>query len=1093
MDTNTILEAYGLNDAQKAAARERARDVVVTAGAGSGKTRTLVARYLTLLLEGHQPTEIIAITFTEKAALEMRERIRKELRKLILTTTNPLEQEAWSAIEAGLNAARIGTIHSLCSEIIRSHPAEAGIDPQFNVITEGETAILREEAIQTSLTWAVQQPELRALFATYSVTMLTKLLQRMLDKRLEVDEWIAKGKSDPGEAIRAAIRSFLTDSEIAGAMNDLRCWHNNNELISLGGDKLALKVKEVLPLWETLISQIETADPYQLALDLFQFRRAFPNGRLGSKGDVKETCKLIREGYDNQVHPWLGGKSGSDTPPSPEAEHAYQASLPLLVTVYQKTLNAYQQSLEALDGLDFDSLEAGALRVLGMKSPRQHWQAETAFVLVDEFQDTNQRQRELIDHLCADRQGKLFVVGDARQSIYRFRGADVTVFKNVKDEIQTKEGLATELALTYRTHPALLDGFESLLAPIMGTVEDPKQPYHVPFTPMKPGRETPAEGMVDPFVELHVGIGENATAGREAAAQLLAKRLIDMKDSGEIANWGEVALLFRATSGFGVYETAFEAAGIPYVSIAGSGFYDKPEIRDLLNMLTALANPWDDLAQVGFLRSPAIGLSDAALFTLRQNGSGERQPFYLAIQDPHPELNAQDQEKVRFAAQLQAELGTKINRQPVGVVLKELIDHTHYPAVMAAVSNRAARNIDKLLQETLSSGYIKVQDYLIYLNLIKDTGVREGEAPTEANQSVQLMSIHKSKGLEFKVVVLADASHRSGGFASDLYLLKEMGLCPNADKAERKPLAYQLSRRVDQKYAEAESNRILYVALTRAQEKLIISGHASQGSHHLRSDGWIKDMLNILMISLEEYQDEPLSEIRKLGENQALRLEMAPFDPEWTPAVQPATPEVALSTAPSDLCEPLEIKESEAASDEISANKFIWRATGTAVRPPAWVIGKMVHEALQHWYFPGEPFLEELLTKTALRHELVNPTQQAAAVDHCKQLLNRFKTHPIWQEIDQAQERYHELPYVHPGDDGIIDLLYRSNGGWHILDFKSDHLNGELSLQAAVREYTPQLRRYRGAVQRLLKVDAESIICFLDYQDGVHIEAVEGE
>ena len=222
------------------------------------------------------------------------------------------------------------------------------------------------------------------------------------------------------------------------------------------------------------------------------------------------------------------------------------------------------------------------------------------------------------------------MVGDSKQSIYRFRGADVSVFRQVQADILTSDGERLDLDLTFRAHRELLETLNQLLAPILGDTDDPARPHLVPFAPLHPHRAHPVREQIQPpFVEIHLGLGENADEGRRVASAALANRLHELHEVEKFA-WGDMALLFRASAGFSAYETALEAAGIPFVTVAGRGFYDRPEIRDLLNALVAIVDPTDDLALVGLLRSPAFALPDAEIYQLRFSPLvelGEGQPL----------------------------------------------------------------------------------------------------------------------------------------------------------------------------------------------------------------------------------------------------------------------------------------------------------------------------------------------------------------------------------------------------------------------------------------------------------------------------------
>ncbi len=845
MDTplNDMLDLFGLTGGQRQAASERARNTIVTAGAGSGKTRTLVARYLGLLSEGLLPRQVVAVTFTEKAAREMRSRTRKELHKLLLQAKSPEERLSWVGLDAQMDSARIGTIHSLCAEILRSHPAAAGLDPRFIVVEENKTAAFRAQAVQEALVWGVQQPEMTGLFSVFSIRRLEELLGTFLSKRLDV----SPNSFDPihlAAVISPVLLRFLQDNATVSVRTELHQAKASHTLLEDAGDKLSAQVEELLTQLDAAEAALEKGDTTGAALSLFQARRENMKLNVGRKARTKEALQELRDRYDLLLGFWLGGSGAKDAPPDPQVEASILEAMPQLAQLFEKTLAFYRKSLAEQSGLDFDDLEAGTVTLLRDPTIRAYWQAEIAAVLVDEFQDTNARQREIILGLCGEQPGRLFVVGDARQSIYRFRGADVTVFTGLQAQIKQQGGQTIDLDRTFRAHPILLEGLEALLSPIMGNQNNPERPFLIPYAPLRSERSEAREKIQAPFIECILGAGEDAVSARPAAAQALARRLSELFSTGEIRSWDEVALLFRASTPFSIYEQALEEAGIPFVTVAGSGFYNRPEVRDVLNLLRALADPWDDQALAGLLRSPAFGVSDVGIYQLRCP-LGKLRPIQEALHSDLSILSTMDQEHVRRAQTLLDELVPLVDHLPVSELLKRLLDRCDYRATLATIANagdssRLWRNVDKLIGDAQESGLVGVREFLEYIATMRDVGAREGEAASEAEGSVRLMTIHKAKGLEFPIVVLADAARRPNPGREVAFRLGEAWTV-SPDKLEGTSLAFRLARAQDALQNEAEDKRLLYVCLSRAQEKLIINGHIRlKRGRPIRMAGWMR-------------------------------------------------------------------------------------------------------------------------------------------------------------------------------------------------------------------------------------------------------------
>jgi ATP-dependent helicase/nuclease subunit A len=513
-----------------------------------------------------------------------------------------------------------------------------------------------------------------------------------------------------------------------------------------------------------------------------------------------------------------------------------------------------------------------------------------------------------------------------------------------------------------------------------------------------------------------------------------------------------------------------------------------PEIRDLLNLLRALADPLDDLAMAGLLRSPAFALTDAALYQLRYAG-GEKTSYWLALQGDLSMLAGGDRERAQRALDILTRLLPQVDRTPVAELLKHLVDETDYRAILATAGGgsggRLWRNLDKLLADAQASGQINVRDFLDYLATLSDAGAREGEAPAEAQGAVRLMTIHKSKGLQFPIVVLADAGRKDVNRGDQVSLLPETGL---AIKLSPPPLLYHLASELDKDQDKSEAARVLYVALTRAEEKLIISGHAT--GEKFRADGWMQAILGLVPVDLAELAGNPgiAQEVLTPGGFVVRCLVGAG---EVSAGAQEQAQFTAETAANSPLYRPLVQARPVSETHDEPEEERTWRATGTGAQVPPGVVGQLVHKAIERWVFPDDPRLVPLLERTILGLGISSEDQRVAAVKRSLELLGRLRVHPLWEEIDQASVRYHEVPYLRqPGDyteTGYIDLLFKSTEGWQVVDFKTDVIRDEQGLQKLVETYRRQMQRYAGAVQGLLGEPAGVKICFLDDRGRVRV------
>lgn len=1085
-----VDEKFGLNEKQRLAALERERDVVVTAGAGSGKTLTLVARYTSLLVEGLPPRRIAAITFSIKAAREMRSRVRTKLMALQNEEKDPLLRQKWVDLIAQMDSARISTIHSLCAEILRSHPAEAGIDPQFDVIDESLAVALRQQAVEDSLKQLADDERFTPLLNNMTTRNLRQMLLDLLKDRLDAAEAF-KISVCQQDLITNILRKRMNHPLIVELVQALRGM-SQNELVDDAGEGLAGMVNEFLEWWSSAEKSLDQGDYIDCAMKLYEIRRTKMNASPGKRdSDVKAMVSELRTHIDTLIVPITGGANNKDPLPSADLEALSAQILPLVYDAFITVSQAYQTLLDSRQALDFDDLEGRALQLLDREDVRSYWQKELDALLVDEFQDTNQRQREIIEAL-KEKPGKLFIVGDMRQSIYHFRGADVTVFGDVQERIRKEGGLLIDLDLTYRAHQPLLNAMGDLLGGVIGTEPDPAKPYYVPYTPMVAWRQNADEGTKPPHLEFILGAGEDSEQAYPLAARTLAKRLLDLKAEGQFSKWDDVALLFRSSTGYPDYEEAFQEAGIPYVTISGRGFYDRPEIRDLLNILRVLADPQDNLAFAGLLRSPAFGLSDAALYQLKQTD----QTYQQTIQGDLSALNETDRTRAERARKIFNSLLPLVDRIPVAELIKTVVDALDYRAILAtadvsqenldaaSTGGRLYRNLDKLIDDALASQQLNLRTYLEMIETLNDAGAREGEAPAEAEGAVSLMTIHKAKGLEFKIVVLAAAGRRPRNSSEIAYLDKELGVTVKLDPP---PMLYQLAKHIEKDQEDMEALRILYVALTRARHKLIISAHSTLNKKgELVLSAWVKDLSAAARLDpmyLQQANSEPYHFAIKSGEpvyawcalDDSFSLQKAALAQDQPEQNEPNNYPLYQSVKQEAII---------LSEKEESFNPDAWRAT---VRPAAIqgkMLGKLVHKAIQRWIFPDSLKLQGLLETTAIDLGLAAADTRKDLILRAVDLLKRLQEDPFWQELDKASQRYHELPYTYQVngmlDNRIIDLLYQDATGWHIIDFKTDPIHSSANEEALILDYSTQIRRYKNAIWDLLHIEADAHICFLD-------------
>jgi len=1102
---------------QQRAINALAQDIVVTAGAGTGKTRTLVARYLSLIARGVPLRSIVAITFTRKAAREMRNRIREEIRRYLEQIDSAGgERGRWQSLYAELDAARIGTIHSLCTEILRAHPAEAMVDPRFEVLGEGQVNILRARAVDEALGWAADDEDAVRLFSLLGERDLRDALLALLRQRLDARESPVELPQDALSRWQEALARW--QARTLDEMLHQREWREAARVVRENAaedaqDRMEVQRRAALVALEDAACAEETSQQVAAlarldGINLRGGRRvAWPRGEV-QLGAVKGALRSLRE------H-WRARAGILQLSLSP-LDEALAGVLPALWATFDFACRRYAAFKEERNGLDFDDLEGGALALLEQHaSVRKRWQQEIQAVLVDEFQDTNARQRDLILLLRGDG-GDLFFVGDAKQSIYRFRGADVTVFRAERERMEAEDGSAFPLACSYRAHVGLVEGLNHLLRPVLGLEADPHRPWVEPFSPLEPHREQAGSGFVAPHIELHLAVGSKGEGALDRAADALVGRIVELVE-GDTAvaedgqfrplEYGHVAILCRATKSFAPYEDALERAGVPFLTVAGRGFYGRPEVRDLLNALQALADPTDDLALAGLLRSPAFALSDAGLYRLCAAREGD---LWTCLQEAGAGLPGEDGRRAARAAHLIADLNGQVGRSPVAEVLKAFLDATCYrAALIRAGQARGARNVSKLLADAHESGLVGVGEFLEYVDSLRDTGTREGEARVTAEGAVQVMTVHAAKGLEFPVVALGDAGYSPRGGDGLLLDLDTGVVLPLKGDDEELPAAYRLAKHRAGDQEAAEEERLLYVAATRASEKLLISGCVAlkKDGRLGKMKGWLGQIAeSVGLTNREIVVDKDGTGVLHVD----LRVGRAPVfcalhEPAAVPPVDRSPEEVVREAAvvlPPPLLErvqpPEEMVDQRTRQQDRVPPQRIWRVVPAVERAgaPAWVVGSLVHEALAGWLFPGEGFGHWARAR-ARGYGIADAGQLSDAVDQSRQLLQRFRDHPLYLEMDGAERRLHEVPYSRVVDGrveyGLIDVLFLRRGLWTVVEFKTDEVSDAADFRRvlAEKDYLGQVRGYVQAVEAMLGRRPRSILCMLNYDKGIRLQGVD--
>ena len=1085
-----------LTENQKRAINDHGKNYVVVASAGAGKTRVLVERYLTLLERCYALPSIVAITFTEKAASEMRDRVRRAIEE---RTKDSSQQNAalWIKHLTEIDAAQIGTIHSLCARLIRANPAEVQVDPRFEVLEETNAVILRDEAINAVLTELAESGgNALALLSEYEVRTVRDTLSDLFKRADAVDEAFTHLPENI-DALLAEWQVRLSQAQCDGITQLLNCspWRDAvdwtcGHAATKNDDKLELVRLE----FERCLRSIESTDVGPIIQALRQIG-ATKIGNIGTKSaweDPKAARQIIMQLRDLAKEFCETFDLVFNDDDRRSAERIFQWR-----ELWLHARAKYTQAKTAQRALDFNDLEDLARKLLlNHASVRERYYAEFATVMVDEYQDTNAAQRDIIYALASpDQPDRLFVVADGKQSIYGFRGADVSVFTQTRQDIQKfwSDDAIILLSESFRAHQRLGQAFNYLFERIMA-VEGKRAPFEIEYDAMQAVRPSLERKTVIETIQIpEEGIAEGERRAREAEelARRIGALVLDehfqvwdkQSNAYRDATWGDVALLFRATTHFSIYEDAFKLAHIPYVTFAGKGYYDRPEVRDLIQLLRALDNPTDDLAIASVLRSPLYILSDETLYRLRRTG----QSFRTAISAIPDDVQGDERIRVEFAHTSLEELWKKVGRVPILDLLQVALQRTGYLATLTALMDgeRRRANVEKLLALARRTGLVRLSDFNAYLQDLTAQEVREGEAVIEAEKAVHLMSIHRAKGLEFPIVVIPDASHTTRR-NSDLILTdRAQGITVTVRDARGKtvkPVAYQLQKLDAERREEAEEKRLLYVAATRAQDYLIVSG--SNKLDEKSSLALIQNALDGQTVfewgTIETHEPSvdfspsfvsPEIAIENFIQGNKIDEPLLALPKLSLPLSLPDVPNLG-SFTPTGLQQLVENRSEfvqrvlEGAPDRIMP---VTRPK--SIQTPAFIIGEMAHRAIQQWRFPGQnPNIEKILKGYAEEQGLTDAKEILAAVREASRLLDRFVHSDLYHEMEQALVRRSEVPFVVQWEGrnihGALDALCQcADGQWFIVDFKTDRFRSKNvdARSYTLQKYGVQLALYQNA------------------------------
>ena len=1064
---STLTETAGQREA---ASSWRHGDICVMAGPGSGKTRVLVERFRWLVAEkGVDPRSILAITFTEKAANNMRERL--------------VSSAADAATRQAFQRAPISTIHAFCAQMIREHALEIGLDPEFSVMEEWEIALERRRVIE-------------------------KVLDRMHGDQTAATEQFLR--SFPGFDVHGTIESVYEsmrasggtpfaeapsragDSEFMWHLEELQRLLPSPELEEFAGrlNTAGSAAKEQLALLDELaqfLDGLSAAGPAQQALDSLR-QSALPRHRAAVVDSLHQPCRE-----------WLA------------------AAVKLVE-------ESYSARKRAVSKLDFNDLERFAVRLLE-NTPQLR--KRFSHVLVDEFQDTNPVQSKLISLLRpsvdgrqperevwapsdearrsglplphgrgsedgASGEGALFAVGDINQSIYGFRHADPGEFRRYRGDLKAHGGHLVELQENFRSRPDILSAVEVILAG-----EDGIDPRSLVAERKFGPKEMPSVEFL--FVR-HLGKGTHSQQEVLHAAARIAQLRGELR-IGEPARppkWSDFAVLLRTRKLIEEFAAGFRQAGIPYQLSAGRGFYDAAEVRDLTHFLRILVNPRDEISMAAVLCSPLVGITDGALLRLKENADNLADGLASdANQEPGDQSRLE-----KFRCQLEKFRQTRDDVSP-NLLLSRIIAETGYETYLwsqPAGPHRVAniRKFSELLRRVSQNSGLSFDRIVARVEELRGTQSPEAEAAVhdEAADAVHVMTLHAAKGLEFPIVFLPALNRGARGRTGAAGYDAKRGIGakwkdPLTGESADDPVFAAIRSDVARREAE-EANRLFYVAMTRAEEHLVLSASCGQ---LIRATRWAKLIRDKL--GLDFKQIDNTSHERKIG---GLRFRLLQTDqPPEVSAIsrEPGEQEVANWLDPLDP--PEDQSDSAAAVTSVALfaqcprRYYLSRYLGFG-RPGGGVPSTADSEASAQESSAKNDELDATELGRRVHAILAGSAEPDAPGGEVMELVRRFQESEFGKRVPADAHHEQNLLFALDGHllRGQVDLWFDEGGERVLADYKTDQVkSGDVTSHA--REYELQLQLYARAIEQATgRRPDRAVLYFLRPNVAVDVDVSEG-
>ncbi len=1113
--TDVVLDAAERDDAM----RDLTRTYLLEAGAGTGKTKVLVGRYVSCVLDPElgagDVRTVAAITFTEKAAGELRQRVREELEKLEVAAAGRPQAIGIRAALDALDDAPIGTIHGFAGRLLREFPVEARVDPAFEQLDALGSDLERAQLWQEWVTGLaaggddgdeqVRHWVRRLLRAGVRLDDLRKLAigkGGLFGERYDVDPVAAPpGEPDLTETMDALSRAV----QGLRGFCDVACGDPDDGGL-LGSLDLCEACERVLTDAPADIDEL-MAQVYAISF----------KATLGGLGGRKDNWSDAHGGKDA-----LWGRYHAATSELTGLRDRYATYIEQLALAVADRFTRWADQKQAELGLlDFSDL-LGRMRDLVRDDleARRLLQRRFRYLLVDEFQDTDPLQAEIVFYLCEAEPeardwravvltpGKLFVVGDPKQSIYRFRRADIAMYDEVKDLVRGQPagaGRVIAIEQNFRTTPQVVGWVNDVVGAVF-VEEKGRQPGYQRVSPYRRGGDGSRVTVL--LGPPYGGPAGSAETARRDEAGAVAALLVDMQGAGAARwpvhegerpgapetprspRWSDVAILYRTTTGLETLEEALRRAGVPYRVDGGKTYFERREVDDALLCLRAVDDPSDGPAVYGALHSTFFGFSDDELFLYW--AAGGRFDLFA------PGAEGGDA-AVAAALGLLRELHEARPLAEPHELLAELVRRTHATQALAATGEggaQAVANLEQLVERARAFSGAGGGGLAAFLAWAAEAGDASGEQESQVDDEgdhVRLLTIHKAKGLEYPIVIVYGGSRAGRGGGGDAEPLVDREArrmtarlkvtLPGRPSESLESPEYRDLKEREKKMADSELCRLLYVATTRARDHLVLScfGNPLTKKNEPAKGallGPVAKGLPAPAVIVEEYEEDGLlvlppaeAPARAGGELQTDADALVRERETWR---EIRAARLASAGAPVRATSPSGL---EHVDESVRA--------GGAGAPPgrarALALGSVLHRTMELCDLTDETSLAATAMAAAAELDCSDLADEAAAL-----ALACWRAEPIRRAADastQPDAVHRELAVGFMSGDvvvsGAADLLFRDGAGWVVADYKTDRIDAGAAFDVLLARYRPQGAAYALAAESVLGEGAVREVCFI--------------